>query len=97
MPDLRDVLYNESNPIIVNPPSRGSVDQDVRTGGRSFDRLPGQYSLRGLMIVLRQDSFLSVTTKVTWESIQWLAKNIVQRTGKKNSGKAWIDALAAAI
>ena len=32
---------------------------NLRTGGRWFDPRLGQYSFRGLMIVLRQDSFLS--------------------------------------
>ena len=37
------------------------------------------------------------STMVMWESSQWLGRNIVQSTGKKNSKKAWIGALAAVI
>ena len=55
-----------------------------RTGGR-FPRL-GQYSFRGLMIVI-VTGFISlspmsiVSTMVMWESSYWLGKNIVQSTG----------------
>ena len=38
-----------------------------------------------------------VSTMVMWESNQWLGKNVVRSTGKKISGKAWIDGQAAAI
>ena len=38
-----------------------------------------------------------VFTRVMWESSQRLGNNFVRSTGKKNSRKAWIDALVAAI
>ena len=38
-----------------------------------------------------------VSTMVMWESSQWLGGNIVQSTGKKNSRKALIHALAATM
>ena len=71
-------------------------------GGRLFNPRLGQYSFRGLMIVIVTGfiplSPLSVvSTMVMWESSHRLAKNIVRSTGKKNSRKAWIGALAAVI
>ena len=38
-----------------------------------------------------------VSTMGKWESGQWLGKNIVRSTDSKNSRKAWIGVLAAAI
>ena len=38
-----------------------------------------------------------VLPMVTWDSSQWLGKNIVRNTGWKNSRKAWIGALVAVI
>ena len=81
--------------------SVGSV-KDLRTAGRWFDLRLGQSSFRGLVIVIATQfiplSPLSVvSTMVMWESNHWLGKNIVRSTGKKNSGKAWIGELAAAI
>ena len=51
----------------------GSV-ADLRTRGRWFDPRLGQYSFRGLMIVIATGfSPLSfVSTMVMWESSQWL-------------------------
>ena len=51
-----------------------------------FDPQLGQYSFRGLMIVILTEfiplSPLSVvSTMVMWESSQWLGKNIVWSTG----------------
>ena len=67
--------------------SVGSV-ADLRTGGRFFDPRLGQYSFRGLVIVIATGfvplslSPLSVvSTMVMWESSQWLEKNIVRSTG----------------
>ena len=65
--------------------SVGSI-ADLRTGGCWFDPRLGQYSFRGLMIVIATGfiplSPLSVVlTMVMWESSQWLGKNIVQSTG----------------
>ena len=62
----------------------------------------GQFSVRGLMIVVATGfiplSLLSiVSTLVMWESSQWLGKNIVQSTDQKNSWKAWLGALAATV
>ena len=56
----------------------GSV-VDLRTGGRWFDTRLGQYSFRGLMIVIATGfiplSPLSVVSAmVMWESNQWLGK-----------------------
>ena len=67
------------------PQLNGSV-ADLRTGGRRFDPLLGQYSFRGLMIIITTGfvplSPLSVvSTMVMWESSQWLGKNIVRSTG----------------
>ena len=38
-----------------------------------------------------------VSTMVMWECSQWFGKNIVRSACLKNSSKAWIDTLAAAI
>ena len=91
-----------SNPLLVEPHSTVGSVVDLRTGGCWFDPWLSQYSFRGLMIViatgfipLSQQSVVS--TMVKWESSQWLGKNIVQSTGKRNSGKAWIGVLTAVI
>ena len=81
--------------------SVGSV-ADMRTWGRWFDPRLGQYSFQELMIVIVTGfiplSQLSVvSTMAMWESSQWLGKNIVRSTGQKNSRKARMGALAAAI
>ena len=81
--------------------SVGSI-ADLTTVGGWFDPLLSQYSFGGLMVVIATGfiplSPLSiVSTMVMWERSQWLGKNIVQNTGKKNSRKAWIGALATAI
>ena len=65
--------------------SVGSV-ADLRTGGPWFDPRLGQYSFRGLMIVVARGfiplSPLSVvSTMVMWESSHWHGKNIVRSTG----------------
>ena len=65
--------------------SVGSV-QDLRTRGRWFDPRLGQYSFRGLMIVIATvviplSPLSIVLTMVMWESSQWLGKNIVRSTG----------------
>ena len=72
--------------------SVGSV-QDWRTGGRWFDPRLGQYSFRGLMIVIATEfiplsPLSAVSAMVMWKSSKWLGKNIVRSTGKKNSRKA---------
>ena len=62
---------------------------DLRTGGRWFDPRLGQYSFQGLMIVMRQDSFLSHHCPLF---LQWLC-------GKAASGleeycaKYWLKEL----
>ena len=61
-----------------------------------------QHSFRGLMIVIATGFIplppLSiVSTIVMWGSSQWFGRNIVLSTGLKNSRKAWVGALAAAI
>ena len=72
---------------------------DLRTGGRWFDPRLGQYSFRGLMIIIPTGfipfSPLSVvSTMVMWEPSQWLGNNIVR---SKKSRIAWMGALALAI
>ena len=74
---------------------------DLRTGHWFNPRL-GQYSFRGLMIVFATgfvppSAMSVVSTMVILESSQWLGKNIVQSTGKKNSRKTWIGILTAMI
>ena len=81
--------------------SVGSI-ADLRSESRWFDTWLGQYSFQGLMIVIATAfiplSLLSlVSTIVMWESSQWLGKNTVRSTGEKNSRKACLGALAAAI
>ena len=39
----------------------------------------------------------NVLAMVIWENKQWLGKNVVWSTGKKNSRKAWVGTLAAMI
>ena len=66
--------------------SVGSV-ADLRTGGRWFDPRLGQYSIRGLRIVIATgfiplSPMSVVSTMFMWESSQWLGKNnIVRCTG----------------
>ena len=65
--------------------SVGSV-ADLRTGVCWFDAWLGQYSFRGLMIVIATGfiplSPLSVaSTMVMSESSQWLGKNFMRSTG----------------
>ena len=65
--------------------SVGSIPY-LRIGGCWFDPWLGQYSFRGLMIVIATGfiplSQLSIiSTMVMWESSQWLGKNIVLSTG----------------
>ena len=92
------VASNALNLDNVEPHSSVGSIVDLRTGGRWFDPWLGQYSFQGLMMVIATGfiplSLLSVvSTMVLWESSQWLGKNIVRSTGKKNSRKAWIGAL----
>ena len=56
---------------------------DLRTGGRWFDTLLGQYFFRELMIVIATGFILLsplsvVSAMVMWERRQWLGKNIVR-------------------
>ena len=72
-----------------------SVEQEV---AGSIPGL-GQYSSRGLTIVIATGFILLsplsiVLTILMWESSQWLGKNNVRSTGKTKSRKAWIGALA---
>ena len=65
--------------------SVGSV-ADLRTGDHWFDPRLGQYSFRGLMIVIAAEfiplsTLFVVSTMFIWESSQWLGKNIVRSTG----------------
>ena len=71
---------------IAEPHSSVGSVADLRTGGRWFDPRLGQYSFRGLMIVIVTGfiplSLLSVVlTMVMLESNQWLGKNIVRSAG----------------
>ena len=64
----------------------------LRTGGRWFDPRLGQYSFRGLMIVIATGfiplSPLSVVlTMVMWESSHRLGKNTVRSAIKRTPGK----------
>ena len=59
-------------------------------------------SFRGLIIPIAREfiplSPLSiVSTGVMLESSQWLGKNIMRNIGQKNSRKAWIGAMSAAM
>ena len=72
--------YLVPNPIaqLVASKTRGQVD------GSNFWQ--GQYSIRGLMTVIKTGfiplSPLSVVSKIgMWESSQWFGKNIGQSTG----------------
>ena len=87
--NLQNCLIILSVGLMVRPAephsSVGSV-ADLRTGGRWFDPRLGQYSFRGLIIVIATGfiplSLLSVVqTMVRWENSQWLGKNIVRSTG----------------
>ena len=60
--------------------------EDLRKGGRWFDPQLGQYTFQGLMIVIATGLFplsllAMVSTIVTWESSQWLGKNVLRSTG----------------
>ena len=75
-------------PLYSFTESHSSVGRvsDLRTGGRVFDHLLGQYSFRGLILVIATGfiplSLLSVVlTMVVWESSERLGKNIVLSTG----------------
>ena len=72
--------------IFAQPNSSVGSIADLRTGGGWFDPQLGQYSSRGMMIVIATGfipfSLLSIVkTMVKWESSQWLGKNIVRSTG----------------
>ena len=54
----------------------------LKAGGSWFDSRLGQYSFRGLMIVIATglipfSPLYFVSTMVIWESSRWLGKNIV--------------------
>ena len=78
----------------IKPPFQGAESHssvgsvaDLRTGGLWFDRQLDRYSFRGLMIVIATGfipllSLSVVSTKVKWESTQWLGKKIVRSTAK---------------
>ena len=78
--------------LLAEPHSSVCSIQDFRIGGRWFDLRLGQCSFQGLMIVIATESRLPLLfidlTMATWKSSQWLRKNIVRNTGKKNSRKA---------
>ena len=93
------VILLPNSYLVAEPHSSVGSVADLRTGGRWFDPRLGQYSFRGLMIVIATGFIpLSVvSTMFMRESRQWLGKNVVRRTGQKNSSKALIGALAAVI
>ena len=82
--------------------SVGSV-ADLRTGGRWFDPRLGQYSLRGLMIVIATGfipfSPLSVvSTMVMWENSHPVAgKEYCAKYWLKELQESMVGALASAI
>ena len=72
--------------MLVEPQSSVGSVQDLIAGGRWFDPRLGQYSFRGLMIVIATgfiplSTLSNVSIIVLWKSSQWLGKNIVQSTG----------------
>ena len=74
------MLVFSSFPFMCRAPSSVVSLANLRTGGRWADPRLGQYSLRGLMIVIPTGfillSLLSVVlTMVMWESSQWPGKN----------------------
>ena len=83
VPHKRSILFGIS---IAKPHSSVGSVTELRTGGRWFDPRLGQYSFRGLMIVIASGfiplSPLSVvSTMVRLKSSQSLGKNIVWSTG----------------
>ena len=90
-----EAIFQLYNKVCHSAEPRSSVGNvaDLRAGGRCFGSRLGQYPFRGLMIVTAT-GFITlsprsiVSTMVVWESSQWLGKNIVRSTGKKNSRKA---------
>ena len=74
---VKFTLSNNAKPLS----SFGSV-QDLRKGGCWFDSRLGQYSVRGLTIVIATGliplTLLSIVSTVfMWGSSQWLGKKIV--------------------
>ena len=66
--------------------------QDLRTGNRWFDPRLGQFSSRGLIIVIATrfiplSPLYFVLTMAMWEISQWLGKSIVRSTSKRTAGK----------
>ena len=87
---------SENGPLLIcaEPHSSVGSNADLRTGGRWSDQRLGQYSFRGLMIVIATGSsplsaLSIVSPTVMWESSQWLGKNILRSMD-------WIGALAVA-
>ena len=79
-------IYRIFHELTAQPHSSVGRVADLRTGGRWFDPRLGRYSSRRLMIVIVTEfiplSPLSVvSTMVTWESSQWLGKNVEHSTG----------------
>ena len=81
--------------------SVGSV-ADLRTGGHFIDPRLGQYSFRGLMIVIATGfiplaplSVVSIMVKWGKQPVAW--KEYFAEYWLKNSRKAWIVALATVI
>ena len=94
--DITEILFktalntmqsiNQSLKLAAKPNSSVGRVADLRTGGRGFDPQLGQYSFRGLMIVIAtgfipRSPLSIVLTMAMWESTQWLGKNIVRSTG----------------
>ena len=90
--------------VQIQPSSFSSLDctQDLRKGGRWFNSWGDQYSFSELLMVIATRfiplSPLSIVSKIVkWESSQWLGKNIVWITYKKDPQKAWTGALITLI
>ena len=73
-------------PLYQPSPYQSVAMRTRETEGRWFDPRLGQYSFRGLMIVIATgfislSPLFNVSTMVMLENSQWLGKNIVRSTG----------------
>ena len=83
------ILNNDCNVCHIasaEPHSSAGSVADLRKAGGWFDHRLGQYSFRGLMIVIATgfiplSPLSTVSTMVMLESSQWLGKNIVRSSG----------------
>ena len=90
------------NTVVSGKPhsSLGSI-ADLRTAGRWFDPRLGQYSSRGLIIVIATGFIphccLLLRQWLSGKAASSLERILCRLLVKKNSRKAWVGALAAAI